>query len=141
MQLKLWMKKGKRLFKIYVLGNLLLEQDALPIQLLPKLREQFSDIEFLELDPTENLPEEENLILIDTIINTDKIQILKDIDKIQSSPSYSLHDFDLGFQLKLAKKLNKLQDVTIIGIPPNISHDKVLEDLKEIIPNSLSKNE
>lgn len=135
------MKKEKRLFKIYVLGNPLLREDSLPLKLIPKLKEYFSYINFVEFDPTENFPEEENLVILDSIINIDKIEIIKDINKIQSNSSYSLHDFDLAFNLKLLKKLNKIKDVTIIGVPSFYKYQDALNELKEIIANLLLRND
>jgi len=132
------MKKAKKLFKIYVLGNPLIEEDSLPIKLLPKLRENFKNISFVEIDPTETLPEGKNLTILDTIINTKEIKILKDISKIESQPNYSLHDFDLAFNLKLMKKLGQIDNVTIIGLPPNINQNKAIKELKPIISNLLS---
>jgi len=134
-------KKAKNLSNIYILGNPLLKEDSLPLKLLPELKKSFKNINFIELDPTENLPEEKELILIDTIINTDKVKILTDIEKIQSSPQCSLHDFDLGFQLKLMKKLKKIDKPVIIGVPSKENQDKILKELKNIIPNLLSKND
>jgi|SRR3989344_3519 len=135
------MKKEKRLFKIYVLGNPLLREDSLPLKLVPQLKEFFNYIDFVEFDPTENFPEEENLVILDSIINIDKIEIIKDIDKIQSNSSYSLHDFDLAFNLKLLKKLNKINDVTIIGVPSFYKYEDALNELKEIIANLLLRND
>lgn len=116
--------------KIYVLGNPNFEKDSLPVKILPKLKKSFPNFEFTHLDPTENLPEEPHLILIDTILNTSEVKILRDIDKIENSPQVSLHDFDLGFQLKLAKKLGHIDKVTIIGVPEHIEEDEAIEQIK-----------
>lgn len=59
--------------------------------------------------------------------------MLTDIDKIESSPNVSMHDFDLGFQLKLMKKLGKIDKVTIIGVPQNINESQVLEQIKQTL--------
>ena len=77
---------------VYFLGNELIEEDSLPLRLIPELKKDLKSINFLELDPTEGLPDEENLILIDSIINTEKIIIFteKDIDKFEKSPNYSI---------------------------------------------------
>lgn len=120
---------------IYLLGNPLVEEDSLPVEFLPKLKSQFPNINFQIIDPTENFPEEDNLILIDTIINIKKVSILtkKDLSKIQTSPNYSLHDFDLAMQLKLMQKLGKLKKLTIIGIPPSYDKIHTLEEIEKII--------
>ncbi len=127
---------------IYVLGNPKFEQDSFPTKLLPKLQKEFPRFTFQHLDPTENLPEQERLILIDTIINTNEVRLLteKDLDKIQSSPNYSLHDFDLGFQLKLMKKLNKIQKVTIIGIPSRGEESRLANQAIRLL-KTITKNE
>jgi hypothetical protein len=39
------------------------------------------------------------------------------IDGLTLSPRGSVHDFDLAFQLRYLKKLNKPGEVTIIGLP------------------------
>jgi Ni,Fe-hydrogenase maturation factor len=127
------MKKGKRLFNIYVLGNPLVEEDSLPLRLLPELKKKFSNIHFIELDPTETFPEEEHFVIIDTILNTEKAVLLNNIDKIQFQTQFSLHDFDLGFNLKLMKKLGKIKDISIIGLPPQIDPKEALEQIGKII--------
>lgn len=138
------MYNKKQPIRIYVLGNLLLEEDALPIHLLPRLHEAFPTIHFIEIDPTENFPEEEHLIIIDTIINTPRVVVWKDVDAIQSSPSYSLHDFDLGMTLKLMQKMGKLKKITIFGVPPvqqGKKEEEIWSELTKTISNLLSKNE
>lgn len=134
------MKKGKQLFRIYVLGNPLVKVDSLPLQLLTQLRKKFEKISFIELDPTESFPEEEHFIIIDTVLNASKVVLLNNIDDIQFHTQFSLHDFDLGFNLKLLKKLGKIKKVSIIGIPPNIKKEEALEEIEKIIPSLLSKS-
>lgn len=134
-------KKERRLFKIYVFGNPLLKEDSLPLILLPKLKEKFKNIKFIELDSTENLPEEKNLVIIDTIINASKVVILKDLDKINFEKRCSLHDCDLGFNLKLMKKMGKIRDVTIIGVPPSIKEKIALKEISEIISSLLLRSD
>ena len=120
---------------VYLLGNPLIEQDSLPVRLLPKLKISFPNINFQIIDPTENFSEEEHLVIIDTIVNANKVSILteKDFDKIQSLPNYSLHDFDLGMQLKLMKKLGKLKRVMIIGVPSDGDENEIVEEIVEKI--------
>lgn len=128
------------MFRIYVLGNPLVKVDSLPLQLLTQLRKKFEKISFIELDPTESFPEEEHFIIIDTVLNASKVVLLNNIDDIQFHTQFSLHDFDLGFNLKLLKKLGKIKKVSIIGIPPNIKKEEALEEIEKIIPSLLSKS-
>jgi Ni,Fe-hydrogenase maturation factor len=122
------------------MGNLLMEEDAIPIRLIPFLRESFPLLHFIEFDPTENFPEEEHLFIVDTIHNTKKVVVWKDVESIRSSPTYSLHDFDLGMSLKIMKKMGKLKQLTIFGVPPLGDIEKIREELKGAIANSLREN-
>lgn len=125
---------------IYIFGNPLLPYDSLPIELAPELAKTFSNFNFVIQDPNENLkPDNGELIIIDTIMGIDKVIVINDIDqidKIESSPTYSLHDFDLGFNLKLLKKIGQLKKVTILGMPPGIDKKEALrqliDEIKEI---------
>ena len=119
---------------IYIFGNPLLDFDNLPIQLAPKLVKALPEINFIVMDPNENLnPENKELMIIDTALGIDKIKILEDIDKIELSPQYSLHDHDLGFNLKLLKKLGKLDKVKIFCVPPNMNKKQALDELVFLI--------
>lgn len=127
---------------IYVLGNADFTEDSLPLRLIPWLEKEFEGISFKILDPTENFPEEEYLILIDTVLNTDIVRVLDDVEKIISSPNYSVHDFDLGTQLRLMKKIGRLKEVAIICVPPpsKINVEKAFEGVKKSMSSLLSKN-
>lgn len=116
--------------KIYVMGNLLVEQDSLPIKLMPELKKRLPDIEIKELDPSEDIkPERRELIIIDTVINTKSPCLITDIEKIELSNICSLHDFDLGYNLKLMKKFGMIDKVSIIGLPP----DPDFRDIDKIV--------
>jgi len=119
---------------IYVFGNPLLDFDNLPLKILPELEKQFPEIDFIVKDPNENLhPENKQLTIIDTVMDIHKVTLITDIDKISRSPSYSLHDLDLGFNLKLLKKIGLLEKVAIIGVPPQGDKDRILNDIIQII--------
>ena len=126
--------------KIYVLGNKDFEMDSLPLRLIEDFRTRFlGEIEFIHVDPMEFFTDENNeedLVLIDTDINTDKVRVLEDIDKIQTTPNVSLHDFDLGTSLKIMKKIGKLKSVKIICVPQyfeGIDEEEVLDEVCEKI--------
>ncbi len=123
--------------KIYVCGNPLVKEDSLPVRILPKLRKQHPSIQFTEFDPTEDLPREPELIFIDTVINAKEIMLIDDIDQFVQTKALSLHDFDLGLNLKLAKKMGWLKRIKIIGVPPAIDEKMAIEKIGKII-SSLS---
>ncbi len=120
--------------KILVFGNPLVKKDSLPIKFLPKIRKAFPNIEFIEFDPTENLEKQgKNLTIIDTVKDIKKVTIINSIEKIITNKIYSMHDFDLGYNLKILKKLDLIDSVKIIGIPEKISEKELLSQLQSIL--------
>lgn len=104
--------------KILVVGNPLLKNDSLPLKILPKLKKVFQEIEFKEIDPSEDFQlEGKNLLIIDSAKGIGKVVLLEDLAKICNGKIFSLHDFDLGMTLKLLKKANLIESVKIICIP------------------------
>ena len=63
------------------------------------------------------------------------------MDKIVTGKVYSLHDFDLGFNLKLMKKTGTLKDVNIIGIPAYMKDEEVYDGVKKAIKSIARKKE
>ncbi len=113
--------------KIYVAGNPLVKTDSVPLKIMSKLQRAFPGMEFIELEPTDNLPDEKSLNIIDTVIGIDSVKVIDDIDAIVTGKVYSLHDFDLGFNLKLMKKTGKLNRVNIIGVPAHFSEAEAMK--------------
>ncbi len=121
--------------KILVFGNLLTKQDNLALKLLPKLRELFPDIEFKEFDPTENLEaeiENKKLSILDVVQGINNVTIIRDIEQLSQNKVYSMHDFDLAYNLKLLKKIGKLKEIEIIGLPQNISEGEAISQIQLI---------
>jgi len=120
--------------KVLVFGNPLLENDSLPLKLLPKLREMFSDIDFKEIEPTEDLDREgRDLVILDSVEGIDDVMKINSIEQLHTNKVYSMHDFDLGYNLKLLKKVGKIDSVRIIGIPMGISEGEALNQIQSIL--------
>lgn len=122
--------------KFLVFGNLLVEQDSLALKLVPRLKQEFSNIEFKEFDPTEDLAAEivdGKLQIIDVVQGIDKPILITDVNQLKQGKVYSMHDFDLGFNLKILHKIGKLKEVEIIGLPQDMSEDEAFEEIKKII--------
>lgn len=129
--------------KIYIFGNPLIESDNLPLKLLPKLKKEFADIDFVVSDPNEDPFEEDATpIIIDTAVGITDVVVLGLGDLAAPRKGVSLHDYDLGMYLLLKKKLGQIQKAVILGIPVGSSPKEVLPKLKRVIKSiSLSKNE
>ena len=123
---------------IYIFGNPLIKEDSLPLKLIDKLRKQFSFLEFKEFDTVEDLELKDELNIIDTVKGIKKVEIIEDLDKIITDKVYSMHDFDLGYNLKILKKLGKLGKIRIFGIPMKINESEAFLQLKKLIKSNLS---
>lgn len=123
---------------IYLFGNPDLIIDSLPIRILPQLKKNLPSIDFQMKDPNEewNIPEE--LIIIDTILGIEKIQIFTDLTQFSATQHISLHDFDLTTQLLYLQKLGKIKKIKILGIPPFIQESEAVKEITaRLTPNSL----
>ncbi len=122
---------------ILIFGNPLVEQDSLAIKLIPKLKSIFPNINFIHLDPTENIENYgPDLTIIDVFVGIKKPIILNDLDKIKLPNVNSMHDFDLGYNLKLLKSVGKINNATIYGLPHNMKEDNAIKWLKKNISPS-----
>lgn len=111
----------------YVAGNPLVKEDSVPLKIMNRLQKRFPHHKFKEFDPTEDFPEEKSLNILDMVIGLDDVQVIKDINKIVTGKLYSLHNFDLGFNLKLMKKAGKIRSANLIGIPVNMKEKDALK--------------
>jgi hypothetical protein len=126
--------------KILVFGNPLVEKDSLALNLTPKLREIFPEITFKEVDPTESLESEgKNLKVIDVAEpNFSEVRVLnlkdeQDFEKLQLGKVYSMHDFDLGYNLRLLKRTGLIDSVDILCIPCDMDEKKALDQSQLIL--------
>lgn len=122
---------------IYIFGNPDLEFDSLPLRILPKLKKDFPNIRFEIKDPNEDWEIPSLLIIMDTVIGIERIEIFNDLGVFTQSPRVSVHDFDLGTYLRYLKKLGKLETIKIIGVPPILSELEALNQLNMIFNSNL----
>ncbi|MDR4510276.1 MAG: hypothetical protein MRJ93_01060 [Nitrososphaeraceae archaeon] len=127
-------------YRVLVFGNRLINNDSVPLKLIPNLKKEFPDIDFMEFDSTEDIENEGSIIyILDSVENIDQVTIIRDIDRIEISKHlYTMHDMDLGYMLKLMKKVNMIDDIVIFGIPiKGIPKSEILNQLKEKIRSTL----
>jgi len=120
---------------ILVFGNPLVNEDALALKiadklsLLPEINGKFK---FIKTDSLDNLEDYgEKLLILDVATNIKKVELITDLKNLEQNKIYSMHDFDLGFNLKLLMKLRKIKSVKIIAIPLNYSEKQALIEIKE----------
>src|ERR687886_728319 len=107
--------------KVYVFGNEDVPEDRKAIEAAEKLDRTMDGVSFVFVKPNEDVPfvNESHVVILDTVHGIRDVALIEgdEIDALILSPRGSVHDFDLAFQLRYLKKLNKLGEVTIIGIP------------------------
>lgn len=115
---------------IYVFGNPDVPGDDRAIAIAKKLTGSITGISFIYIQPNQDLPfeGEKKVVIIDSVFGLKKVTNINALDSrsIISSPRGSVHDFDLGFQLKYLQKLGKLGEVTLIGLPMEGEIDQAL---------------
>lgn len=120
---------------IYLFGNPILKEDSLPLKLLPYLKKNFPQINFIIKDPTENwIENEKEVVIIDTVLGINKVKVFNSLsDFEETGKRVSLHDYDLYLDLNLMKKLGILKKIKIIGVPQNKPFQEVFKDLEIIL--------
>ncbi|MFH2106203.1 MAG: hypothetical protein ABII22_03005 [Candidatus Micrarchaeota archaeon] len=122
--------------KILVFGNELVKSDSLALMVARELGKsgKLKDIEFKELDAVEEIQNEgKDLVILDVVQGIKKLTIITDFDQLKSSQIYTLHDFDLGMNLKLLKKLGHIDKMKIIGIPMGWKKEKAVKEVRSAI--------
>jgi Ni,Fe-hydrogenase maturation factor len=109
--------------KVYIFGNEDNTNDNLAFKIASKIKDK--NLEFIKVKTNEDLPfiDEKQVVILDVVAGIDKVTEInnEDLDKLMVSKSTTVHDFDLGFQLKYLQKIGKLGKIKIIGIPMNTS--------------------
>jgi len=129
--------------KVYVFGNCDLEFDNNALKVIEKLGQELNTIEFIEIKPNQDIffGDESTVIILDVIEGLKDVQVFdeKHIDKLILSPRNSVHDFDLGFQLKYLKKLGKLKKVKIVGLPmtKDVDYNSIHSIFKKLVAQDI----
>lgn len=132
--------------KVLVFGNPFVKEDFLALKIIPLLKKEFPKIDFKEFDSAEDLQKEgRNLIILDAVENLREVKLfefnsLEDFDKIQANKVYSMHDFDLGYNLKLLKKINLLDKVRVIGVPFEIEEKEAFNQIQLILRKCVAQD-
>jgi Ni,Fe-hydrogenase maturation factor len=129
--------------KVYVFGNPDVKEDNTTYKVTDKIGETFPEIKFIDVKPNEDLPfiEEDPVILLDVVEGIEKPELITEdhIENLILSSNTTVHDYDLGFQLKYLKKLNKIGKVYIIGIPKDSEpdYDSIQSIFKKLVAQDM----
>ena len=115
---------------VYVFGNEYVAEDKRAIEVARELEGTIEGTSFVFVNPNDDAPfvNERHVMILDTVQGLGDVALVEGdgIDSLILSPRGSVHDFDLAFQLRYLKKLGKLGEVTIIGIPQEGEVDHLL---------------
>jgi Ni,Fe-hydrogenase maturation factor len=119
---------------VFVAGNPLVEEDSLALKVAKELGKELEDVEFKAIDSLSEIEEiPDNLCIIDVAKGLRKVEVIRDLEKLQELKLISLHDFDIGTELLLFKKIGKVKNVTIIAIPLGYDFRKAIEESKRAL--------
>jgi len=119
-------------------GNEAIKEDMLAKELADEI--EIDGIEFVKCNSVDDLfSYSGNIYIMDVAKGIKKVTLIEDIKKLEANKLISLHDFDLGFFLKLMNEIGKIKNVKIIGIPMESNKEdakkEAIQILKKIIPN------
>lgn len=122
---------------IFVFGNELVDEDSNAIKISSMLKGKF---DFIHTNRPESLLNtNEETIILDVAKGIDKVVIITDIDKFKSNNIVSLHDFDLGFFLKVIKKINPKRKFKIICVPCMGDPKEYVDDVAMFLSKTIKK--
>ncbi|MBU0649884.1 hypothetical protein KJ605_02100 [Patescibacteria group bacterium] len=129
--------------KVYVFGNEDVKYDRRAFEVVEQLKAAWSTINFIRVKPNEDLPftDLEDVVIMDVILGLAQTNIIQDaqLSDMMLGHRSSVHDFDVGFQLKYLKKLGKLGRVTIIGLPTTgkINYNLIHSTLRKLVAQDM----
>jgi len=119
--------------RIFIFGNIDLQNDSLPLRILPSLQEKFPKIQFEIKDPNEEWGVPEEVVIIDTVIGIKGMRVFDSLDKFLAVPRVSMHDFDALTNLRYMRKLGKIKKIKIIGLSPFLKEADALKKISRIL--------
>lgn len=118
------------MIKVLCFGNKFLKEDSLALELSEELRVE--GFEFVVCDSPEEVLGYEEVVVLDVAEGISRVTLVDDANKIVSSPA-AMHDLDLGFFLKLSKKLGKLKRVRVVALPQKGKKEEIKKGLLEVL--------
>ncbi len=119
---------------VLVFGNPYMEEDNLALEIAQELNVPGFNFKILQ-NPDEilNYKNENKIIIMDVFRNIDDLIVVNDIDRLAKNKIFSLHDFDLGFFLKLMKETGQLKETVIIGLPNDGDKFELKQKIKDLM--------
>ena len=129
--------------KVYVFGNEHVVEDKRALEVAGELEDTIEGVSFIFVKPNEDVPfvNERHVVILDTVQGIQDVALIEGdrIDELTLSPRGSVHDFDLAFQLRYLKKLGKLGEISIIGIPQEgeVDYLRIQSILRKLVAHDM----
>jgi Ni,Fe-hydrogenase maturation factor len=129
--------------KVYVFGNEYVAEDKRAIEVARELEGAIDGISFVLVGTNEDVPfvDERRVVILDTVQGIPEVTLLEgeEVDDFILAPRGSVHDFDLAFQLRYLKKLNRLGEVSLIGIPQEgeVDYLRIQSILRKLVAHDM----
>jgi Ni,Fe-hydrogenase maturation factor len=128
---------------VYVFGNEHVAEDNRAIEVAGELQNKAKGVSFIFVGPNEDVPfaDEPRVFILDTVQGIQDVALVEgdEVDTLVLSPRGSVHDFDLTFQLRYLKKLGRLGEVTVIGIPQEgeLNHLRIKSIVRKLVAHDM----
>jgi len=119
--------------KIFVFGNALIETDSLALKVAEKLKERVKGVEFEAVESLDDVENKDDLYIMDVAFGIEKVQVIEDLENLQTKQPVSGHDFDLAIELKILKKIGRIGKVKIIAIPAEYDLNKAVTETEDVL--------
>ncbi len=132
------MNPDKPMKFILAFGNPFIESDSLALKIAEYFQKNpLKNHEFIKCIAPDEIMQytDKEFYILDVAQGIKKITLINSSDQLEANNLVSLHDFDLGFFLKLAKEMNQLNKVNIICLPMTLNLKDAIEQIKEILKN------
>jgi hypothetical protein len=129
--------------KVYVFGNRDVHEDARAIEIAEGLEGAVEGVSFVFVRPNEDVPfaDEGRVVILDTVHGIRGVALISsdDVDRFARPPRGTVHDFDLAFQLKYLKKIGRLGEVYVVGIPEEgeVDYLRVTSILRKLVAQDM----
>jgi Ni,Fe-hydrogenase maturation factor len=129
--------------RVYLFGNEYVAEDKRAIEVARELEGVVDGISFVLVGPNEDVPfvDERRVVILDTMQGIREVTLVEGdkVDGFILAPRGSVHDFDLAFQLRYLKKLDRLGEVSLIGIPQEgeVNYLRIQSILRKLVAHDM----
>jgi Ni,Fe-hydrogenase maturation factor len=117
--------------EVLCFGNEFLEEDSLALQVVKELKVQ--GFEFTVCNSPESILNHEEVVVLDVAEGIKNVTLIDGINQLKTNRSVTMHDLDIGFFLKLSKKVGNLKKVRIVALPQKGKKEEIKKQLFEIL--------